>query len=106
MADGNHIGFSHDYSKLHGQSGGFLLSAKPYVLRDRWFSEETRQYDTDGVFPLPEGNYLQLVFLGEKEIPFTTYREDREDLRERFCKHVGEWFRFNFATGARKENQK
>ena len=92
----NHIGFRHHYTKLHGQTHGILLYAQPCIIDRYWISDETIQYDTDGVFPLPDGAYLQLVFLGNKYIPFTSYRKNNRENRERFCGHELEIFDFDF----------
>ena len=64
------VKFNHNYSKLH-------------------------VYDTDGKYELIDGkDYIQLVFLGDKEIPFTTYREFNEKNRSKYFGHVGEVFEF------------
>lgn len=71
------ICFSKDYIKLHGQSEAVLL----YVRRmriDENTPVELINYDTsakDGSkYLLIEGNYIQLVFLGNLGIPFCTLR--------------------------------
>ena len=68
--------FNHDYSKLRGQRSGFLCYATIFHVGEK-FPEEAYQYDTDGLWEFkPNTDYIQLVFLGDKEIPFTTYRND------------------------------
>lgn len=92
----NRIGFSHHYSKMCGQTRGILAYASIYIIDSKWFPDETRRYDTDGVFPLDDGVYIQLVFIGEKQIPFTTYRKDTPENRAKYCGHEREVFDFYF----------
>lgn len=92
----NRIGFSHHYSKIYGQTHGILAYASIYIIDRKWFPDETRRYDTDGVFPLDDGVYLQLVFIGYKQIPFTTYRKNTPENREKYCGHEREVFDFYF----------
>ena len=72
----NAIKFSHDYPKLHGQTSATLLAVLPLRI-DRDTPRELLEYDTKydgGYFPLPTGDYIQLVFLGNLRIPFCTIR--------------------------------
>ena len=81
------IGFLHHYTKLWGQTYGVLIEVQ--LLSQLRFhrilelSPLTVDYDTEFIDErgnlvrggiLPE-ECLQLVFLGDKEIPFTTYRK-------------------------------
>lgn len=71
------INFSHDYPKLHGQRLGTLLAVIPIRI-DRNTPRELIEYDTKfdgGHFPLPTGDYIQLIFLGNLRIPFCTIRK-------------------------------
>ena len=83
----NIIGFSHNYTKLCGQTWGTLLSVEEKCLSlapDPVGIEYDTEY-LDGAsqekkhFPLSESSFekpmLQLVFIGNHDIPFTTYRE-------------------------------
>lgn len=92
----NRIGFSHHYSKMHGQVCGVLISVIYYHWDNLCMNKETIAYDTDGVFPLDDGEYLQLVFVGDKQIPFTTYRKNTPENREKYCCHKHEFFDFYF----------
>ncbi len=70
------IRFSHNYPKLHGQTSATLLAVLPICI-DAQTPPELLAYDTTyngGNFPLPHGQYLQLVFLGNLRIPFCTIR--------------------------------
>ena len=84
------IGFSHNYSKLHGQTSAKLLSVE-VVKRDSLDAEYVR-YDTDGVFELENEEYLKLLLMGNKGIPFTTLRRNIEQNVEKYCKNVGSEF--------------
>ena len=71
------ISFSHDYPKLHGQTTATLLAVIPIRI-DRNTLRELIEYDTKfdgGYFPLPTGDYIQLVFIGNLHIPFCTIRK-------------------------------
>ena len=74
-----HIDFSHPYPKLCGQTSGKLLAVIPIKRKD--MTDELIHYDTiyyeNGnarAFPLPPGNYIQLVFIGNLGVPFCTIR--------------------------------
>lgn len=94
------IGFSHHYTKMHGQTHGLLLSVtstKPlghrpddaglhydtsYVDFEEFYDEGVKfqRVRERGNHPLKLEDFdkplLQLVFIGrEHQIPFTTYRE-------------------------------
>lgn len=98
------IGFSHHYTKLHGQTYGHLLfvrNTKPIGHRpDDYGIRYDTEYSDVGVdayhpdvvlrgcnyYPLKKEDFdkpmLQLVFLGgEHQIPFTTYREFPKDYK-------------------------
>jgi len=86
--------FNHDYSKLHGQRSGKLIHAE-LVKMDKTFSKEALEYDTDGLYEFKMGEYyIQCVFLGDKDIPFTTYRSETQENRDKYFLHVGEEFEF------------
>lgn len=101
--DDRHIGFSHRYFKLYGQSSGTLLQVKIVDVAD--ISSEAIDYDTayDGgrfEFDPEEKTLLRLVFIGDKGIPFTTYRADTAEHRRRFFGGVDQEFNFNFKRGS------
>ena len=93
--DDNHIVmFNHDYTKLRGQRSGKLVHAE-LVKIDKTFSKEALEYDTDGLYEFKMGEYyIQLVFLGDKDIPFTTYRSETPKNRDKYFNHIGEVFQF------------
>lgn len=71
------IKFSSDYPKLWGQTSAELIDVR-YIKIDSHTPEALLNYDTtkaDGSrFPLKPGNYIQLVFVGNLNIPFCTIR--------------------------------
>ena len=72
----NTIRFSHEYTKLHGQTSAELLAVRPLKI-DAHTPPELLEYDTSyegGRYPLRSGDYLQLVFIGNLHIPFCTLR--------------------------------
>lgn len=91
------IGFSHHYEKLQGQTHGTLIAVNrvtidwnfplPGIAYDTKFS--TRKDTPSGIqygydyMRLKNGKYLQLIFLGNYQIPFTTYRKIPKDYQPR-----------------------
>ena len=72
------IKFSHNYPKLHGQTSAELLAVRPIRI-DKNTPAELLEYDTSydgGHYPLPTGDYIQLIFLGNLRIPFCTIRKN------------------------------
>ena len=81
------IGFSHHYTKMHGQQFGILLKVYQQSIDEDNIDSEMVKYDTEYInengdksyYPMEKGIYVMLVFLGEKNIPFTTYRKWTKD---------------------------
>lgn len=82
----NLIGFSHHYTKLHGQTHGKLIYVDSVQIKPEDEGSEWWEYDTeyratfatlqhDDSMLLKHDKFVRLVFLGDKGIPFTTYRE-------------------------------
>lgn len=71
------IKFSGDYPKLHGQQTATLVAVAKIKI-DKNTPQELFEYDTkksDGTYyDLKSGIYLQLIFLGDKSIPFCSIR--------------------------------
>jgi len=71
------IKFQKDYFKLHRQKTAELLTVREIKI-DKNTPQEFMDYDTvmwDGTcYDLKPGVYLQLIFLGDKRIPFCTVR--------------------------------
>ena len=98
------IKFSHDYPKLHGQITAELLAVK-HLRIDSNTPEELLEYDTTyfecvenlgrvkEYFPLPTGDYIQLIFLGNLRIPFCTIRKAYPPSKvEYYTASIGETF--------------
>lgn len=93
--------FSKDYIKLHGQTEAELLSVRRIRI-DEETPSELIEYDTTAVdgsrYELKNGNYIQLVFLGNLGIPFCTIRTDKpasngqEARFEFFSERIGNTF--------------
>lgn len=91
----NTVKFNYNYSKLHNQKSGFLVWVDVVHMSETFPNEETYLYDTDGKYEFElNKDYLQLVFLGDKDIPFTTYRELTEKNKNKYFGHIGEVFNF------------
>lgn len=86
----NLIGFSHNYTKMHGQTHGKLIYVDSMQIKEEDEGSEWWEYDTeyratfatvqhDDRMLLAHENYVRLVFLGNKGIPFTTYREYKKE---------------------------
>ena len=71
------IKFNDDYEKLHGQTSAVLFGIK--VISKNEMSKELIDYDTlkkDGSrYDLKNGDYFQLFFIGNLNIPFSTFRK-------------------------------
>ena len=84
------IQFSKDYIKLHGQKEAELLAVRRIRIDDNT-PPELIEYDTVAIdgsrYILRQGNYIQLVFLGNLGIQFCTIRLDEpnsEGYQEKF----------------------
>jgi len=108
------IKFDHDYPKLWAQKFGELLAVK--IVDSADISNTLREYDTFftdpeiptfawmgwldapfdhwGWYKLPKGKLIQLIFLGDKGIPFCTLRNWTKEKEERARKSIGETFGF------------
>ena len=101
----NLIGFSHHYTKIHGQTHGKLIYADlafvaPDDMGSEWMRYDTAYLDWDGTtcykdILVPHKFYSMLVFLGNKNIPFTTYRYC-PNFKNQYEDLVGEEFVFKF----------
>ena len=104
----NRICFSHDYPKLHGQTTAELLAVRPIRINQNT-PDELLEYDTTYYkygfctygdppkeklrFPLPTGDYIQLVFIGNLHIPFCTIRKAYPPQKtEYYLGKIGETF--------------
>ena len=96
------IRFSHNYPKLHKQTTATLLAVIPIRI-DRNTPRELIEYDTKfdgGYFPLPTGDYIQLVFIGNLHIPFCTIRKAWPPQKVEYYKSA---IGYDFAIHVKKE---
>lgn len=74
----NVIKFSNNYPKLWGQKNAKLVFIEHIFEENFPLNKDLIEYDTktsEGkYYPLPRGDYLQLIFIGNKRIPFCTIR--------------------------------
>lgn len=95
----NQIKFTGSYPKLHNQTTAELISVRELRI-DRFTPKELIEYDTkkdDGTYyKLKTGNYIQLIFIGNFNIPFTTIRARTtrwgSDKKEYYDGLIGEIF--------------
>lgn len=102
----NSIKFSHNYPKLHNQKLAELLAVRELLINDK-ITQDFLEYDTKTVggsyYPLHKGRHLQLVFIGDKHIPFCTVRSYSAD-KERFYKsNIGELFKIEVLSSGAEE---
>lgn len=97
----NEIKFSHEYPKLHNQSFGQLLKVKVINLVNGPESSDADliEYDTSYFengekkhYELSDGIYLLLVFLGDRNIPFTTIRMCTVEKQKFYASKINEKF--------------
>jgi len=93
----NVIKFSHEYPKLWGQKEAMLIDIKFISKNDFPLSQELLDYDTktsEGeYYPLPRDNYLQLIFLGDKRIPFCTIRRQTPQKENYYHEQLNQVFK-------------
>lgn len=102
----NEIKFSKEYPKLHGQTGGILLAVL-FIDKEKFpLSQELLDYDTKAVdgsyYPLPKNDYLQLVFLGDKLIPFCTIRRRTPEKEKYYLSKINQEFKLIRAVGLKE----
>lgn len=97
------ITFRHRYPKMCGQTSGRLVAVLPIMIDrnapDYMMKYETTYSENGKLFydKLPDGEYVQLVFVGNLGIPFSTIREAWPHNRVKFFyESVNDEFEFNF----------
>ena len=92
------IKFSHQYPKLVRQSTAELLAVK-LMRKDQLHPDlvgtDTIYFLDSGdkqYYPLPNGWILILIFLGDKNIPFTTIRRSTAQKQAWYESKIGERF--------------
>jgi len=96
------IRFSHSYPKLWGQTSGRLLAVELLDAKEVQKNEDLLDYDTKYIYNefrdydyylLPKsGNLVQLIFLGDKGIPFCTLRPDHHGKFSYYKDKIGQEF--------------
>ena len=88
------IKFSSNYPKLWNQREARLLAV--LVLTQKDLNEDLIEYDTKNIngeyYKLPETDLIQLVFIGDKRIPFCTLRRWTEEKLIYYHDLIGEYF--------------
>jgi hypothetical protein len=89
------IKFSHNYPKLWGQKKAELIGVR--ILNAQAINKDLIEYDTktsEGeYYELPKkGELIQLVFVGDKDIPFCTLRRYTEVKYLYYSENVGNTF--------------
>jgi hypothetical protein len=112
------IKFTHDYPKLWGQKQGRLILVK--IIKKKELKENLAliEYDTywcdggfkhkwnlfdeskiSGYFSFPDSeHFIQLVFLGDKGIPFCTLRSFNEEKYKFYGSEIGNIFRMEITN--------
>ena len=69
--------FNDNYPKLYNQTSAKLVAVE-FITINKERHQELLEYDTiksDGTYcPIENGEYVQLILLGDKHIPFCTLR--------------------------------
>lgn len=94
----NKIEFSKNYPKLWDQTQAKLIAVEDINI-DENTNKDLIEYDTkanDGsYYELKKGSYIQLIFLGNKNIPFCTIRSaygQYGNKKEYYQAKIGEMF--------------
>lgn len=99
------IKFSHSYPKLWGQKKAELIAVRILDAQAVDINNTLKEYDTlweklnpdgsktIGYYALPkEGKLIQLIFIGDKDIPFCTIRSYNIGKYEFYIHNVGQIF--------------
>ena len=94
----NKIKFSKRYPKLWGQNQAKLIAVEDINI-DENTNKDLLEYDTKALdgsyYELKKGKYIQLIFLGNKNIPFCTIRSSYGRMgnkKEYYQSKIGELF--------------
>lgn len=91
MSEIKEINFDHNYKKLHNQTKAVLIQTA--ILKGVNIPKEFIKYDTDNKYELKENeDYLYLVFVGDKMIPFTTVRKLNIENVKKYVGYEGDYF--------------
>ena len=87
----NQIKFSHNYPKLWGQTEATLIQVR--LLDYKFLNKDLIEYDTKTIdntyYKLPNGLLIQLIFYGNKRIPFCTIRSFSKEKEKYYTSKIG-----------------
>ena len=87
----NMIIFSDNYPKLHKQTTAKLVAVEHITINTKKH-KELLKYDckkSDGTFfKIEDGEYIQLILIGNKHIPFCTLRKPQPDYKLHYYKKL------------------
>lgn len=102
------IKFSHQYPKLHNQTTAQLLAIRILAAQSVNRNKSLIEYDTKffdlknngyGYYELPQiGSLIQLIFVGDKEIPFCTLRRWTPDKVAYYKSLIGTTFKIEITS--------
>lgn len=93
--------FKYYYPKLHHQKMAMLIYVSTVYERVSISDPDFIEYDNKYVYntygdysywDLADPPVLFLVFLGDKNIPFTTIRKCNEENMDKYYDNIGDWF--------------
>ena len=87
------IVFRNNFRKLGSQKYCYCLRIMELNVNKKLKStKDFLKYDTEPYdFPIKNGNYLYLLFIGDKGIPFTTLRKNNEENKEKYKEYC--WYK-------------
>ena len=94
------IKFKHQFLKLVGQENAYLVSVR-HLSIPKDSNKDLLDYDTVYTIggkikrvSLKDGDYIQLIFVGNKHIPFCTLRKNDEPHKfESYASSIGDKFK-------------
>ncbi len=95
------IKFSHDYPKLWGQNKAELIEVV-IISQNEILDKDLIEYDTKNskgdYYQLPNDDLIQLVFVGNKRIPFCTLRRFTREKYNYYKNLIGELFEIKITS--------
>lgn len=98
--------FEGEYPKLHNQNTAKLVAAEKITINQSKH-HELLEYDTkrtDGTYyKIDDGDYIQLIFIGDKYIPFCTLRRAYPEYKLNYYKKlIGKTIKIVITNNCRK----
>lgn len=79
----NIIRFNRNYKKLHNQKRATLLRVD--FIEGEDLHKDFIEYDTEGKYQIDKSKeYMRLIFIGNKGIPFATLRKNNDENRIKY----------------------